>query len=200
MRSKTAIKVGAEVPMPDKHFVRPGDLVRDAFRLARKIFDSGYRPSVILVLWRGGTPVGVVVHEFLLYKGIDTYHTAVKAESYTGIGKRRTPRIEHFERVLDRIEPDSNVLIVDDIFDTGRTVRRVREMLRRKTRHVKIATLYYKPDSNTTDLVPDFFLRKTDRWIVFPHELLGLTPQEIRRKDPALAALVLDAPGDTHEC
>ena len=166
-----------------KCFVRANDLVRDAFRLAGKIYDSGYRPDALLVLWRGGTPVGIVIHEFLRYKGIETYHTVIKAESYAGIGRRKPPAIEDAERVLRTIAPESNVLIVDDIFDTGCTVARVREILSEKTQRVKIATLYYKPANNQTDLVPDYFQRTTDRWIVFPHEIVDLTPDEIRAKD-----------------
>ena len=74
--------------MSEKEFISPTDLIRDSFALAKQIYDSGYRPDVLLVLWRGGTPVGVVVHEYLLFKNIRTYHTAVKATSYSGIDRR----------------------------------------------------------------------------------------------------------------
>jgi hypoxanthine phosphoribosyltransferase len=117
--------------MTPKEFVRADDLVHDAFTLARRIYDSGYRPDTLVVLWRGGTPVGIVIHEFLLYKGVRTYHTAVKAESYTG-----------------------------------------------------------KVGREEVALRPDYYLRRTDRWIVFPHELMGLTAEEIRRKDEFLCDLL----------
>ncbi len=176
--------------MPNKAYVQANDLVRDAFRLARRIYDSGYRPDVILVLWRGGTPVGIVVHEFLLYKGVQAYHTAVKAVSYTGIEQRTTPVIEHMDAVLETLPPDSRVLVVDDIFDTGQTLRAVRDQLLPRTSQIRFATLYYKTGANQTDLEPDYFLRETADWIVFPHELLDLTPEEIRRKDPVIADLL----------
>jgi len=82
------------------------------------------------------------------------------------------------------------VLVIDDIFDTGRTVRHIRDRLRPKTAEVRVATLYYRPGNNKTDMVPDFYLRETDRWIVFPHELLDLTPDEIRMKDPVIAKMI----------
>lgn len=179
--------------MIDKEFIQANDLVRDSFALAKQVYDSGFCPDVLLVLWRGGTPIGVVVHEFLLYKGIETYHTAVKAESYTGIARRIEPRIEHLDGVLGDIADGSRVLVVDDIFDSGCTVRKVCEMLRARTRHIKIATLYYKPGKNKTDIVPDFYLRETDRWIVFPHELMGLSLDEIRAKDNFVHALLDDS-------
>jgi hypoxanthine phosphoribosyltransferase len=59
--------------MVEKEFIRADDLVRESFDLAKRIYDSGFIPDVLLVLWRGGTPVGIVIHEFLLYKGIETY-------------------------------------------------------------------------------------------------------------------------------
>ncbi len=169
--------------MAEKEYIGADELVRDSFELAARIYASGYRPDVILVLWRGGTPVGIVVHEFLLYKGVETYHTAVKAVSYTGIEKRTKPTVEHMDAVLATIGDGSRILVVDDIFDTGNTIKEVLALLGRKTDDIKFATLYYKEGTNETDLEPDFYLRKTRRWIVFPHELMDLTPAEIKAKD-----------------
>ena len=168
--------------MSVKEFIKPKELMRDSFALAKKIHDSAYRPEVLLVLWRGGTPVGVVIHEFLLYKGIETYHTAVKAESYRGMKKRTEPEIGYLKPVLDVLDKDNKVLLIDDIFDTGLTLKKVCGLLGERTRNIKIATLYYKESRNMTDITPDFFLRKTANWIVFPHELVDLTPEEIRTK------------------
>jgi hypoxanthine phosphoribosyltransferase len=169
--------------MIQKEFVRADGLARDSFALAKKIYDSGFRPDSLLVLWRGGTPVGIFIHEFLLYKGVQTYHTAVKAESYTGIGERVEPRIENLDAFLSRLTPESRVLVVDDIFDTGCTLKKVRDTLRARTSNIRIATLYYKIGTSRVDFTPDFYMRMTDRWIVFPHELMGLEPSEIKRKD-----------------
>jgi hypoxanthine phosphoribosyltransferase len=130
------------------------------------------------------------VHEYLLFKGIRTFHSAVKAESYAGIGRRRKPAIGPMDAVLGAVDRNSRVLVVDDIFDTGCTMKRVRAILERKTRQVRIATLYFKPGSNRTDLEPDYYVRKTAEWIVFPHELVGLTMAEIRGKDAFLHRLL----------
>jgi uncharacterized protein len=173
-----------------KEFVRADQLVRDSFVLARRIFDSGFRPDSLLVLWRGGTPVGIVIHEFLQFLGIQTYHLAVKAESYTAIGEQAEPRIENLDAFLRNIAPDSRVLVVDDIFDSGRTLSSVLTRLTPVTRNVRIATLYYKPGSAQVPLKPDYYLRTTDRWVVFPHELMGLTAEEIRQKDAELFRLI----------
>ena len=176
--------------MIEKEFLRADDLVRDSFSLAKRIYDSGFVPDVLLVLWRGGTPVGIVIHEFLLYKGIDTYHTALKVESYVGIGDRVEPRIEYLESLLENVTSESRVLVIDDIFDSGSTMKHVTELLAPSVSEIKIATLYYKKDANTTDITPDFYSRKTDRWIVFPHELVGLSEREIQAKDSVIADLL----------
>jgi len=176
--------------MEAKLFVTANGLVRDSFVLARRIYDSGYRPEALLVIWRGGTPVGIVIHEFLRHKGIETYHAVVKSESYVGIGRRAEPEIEHLDVVVGGFPPGSRALVVDDIFDSGGTLRAVRAALEPRTSEIRIATLYYKPRNNRTEFAPDYALRETDRWVVFPHELMDLSPEEIRQKDPGLADLL----------
>ena len=113
--------------MTDKIYLNSNELTKDSFRLAKKIYDSGFNPDVIIGLWRGGTPVGIAVHEFLHYKGVNCYHTAVKTSSYTGIDQHGATVIENLEPVLKRLTPESRVLIVDDIFDSGNTAAAVKE-------------------------------------------------------------------------
>lgn len=177
--------------MSKKEFIDPATLLRDSFGLARAVYDSGYRPDVILVLWRGGTPIGIVVHEFFEYKGVPTYHTVIKAESYLNIEQRIEPRIENLEQVVERIPCEARVLVVDDIFDTGCTLQTVRTALQPRTSDVRIATLYVRSGHNETNLAPDFFVRETDSWLVFPHELVGLSEADIARKTPDVSDLVL---------
>jgi uncharacterized protein len=50
--------------------------------------------------------------------------------------------------------------------------------------------LYYKEANNQTSIEPDFYLRKTDDWIVFPHELMGLSEGEIEEKDAYIKSLL----------
>ncbi len=176
--------------MADKLFIRADDQVRDSFMLAKQIYDSGFLPDALIVLWRGGTPIGVVIHEYLEYMGIVTYHTAIKVTTYTGIGQRKEPRIEHFDRLFEYLDTNSRVLIVDDIFDSGSTMRKVVDELKPRVQEIRVATLYYKEEANVSGLVPDYYQRKTESWIVFPHELVDLTPAEIRAKDSFVADLL----------
>ena len=44
---------------------------------------------------------------------------------------------------------------------------------------IRVACPYYKPENNKTEMVPDYFIHESDEWLVFPHEISGLTPDEI---------------------
>jgi hypothetical protein len=60
---------------------------------------------------------------------------------------------------------------------------------RLNTPTIKIATPYFKPSNNKTDKEPDYYLHSTDEWLVFPHELSGLTMQEILDNKPGIDSL-----------
>ena len=46
------------------------------------------------------------------------------------------------------------------------------------------------PTRNQTDLIPDYFIKETDEWLVFPHELDALTPEEMAVERPELAKVI----------
>ena len=173
-----------------KTYLTANDVTRDSFLLAHKVFASGFRPDAVIAIWRGGTPVGVVVQEYLQMRGISCYHTAVKITSYTGIGTHAEPALENMDSVRAQLKPDGGILVVDDIFDSGKTAEAIHRLLRPITPSIRFAMPYYKPANNTTNLTPDYFIREIDSWLVFPHELLGLSPEELRVKDPFIAALL----------
>jgi len=179
--------------MIPKTYVSADEMTRDSFLLARKIWDSGFRPDILVALWRGGSPVGIAVQEFLHAKGLDCRHTVVQCSSYTGIETAGPPVIENMDWLLQRLTPDSRVLVVDDIHDTGRTAQVIRTALGHITPHLVFATLYFKPNRNQSCRQPDVYVRETDRWLVFPHELVDLTPEEIHAKDPYVHHLLFDS-------
>lgn len=173
--------------MGSKIYLQANQLYNDSFALAKKIHDVGFIPDVMIALWRGGSPVGMAVHEFFSYKGIKFYHTIVKTVSYTGINESKEPVVENLDYVLKNISQGTKVLVVDDIFDTGSTARIMKEKLEPTGCVLRFAMPYYKPARNTTNLVPDFYIKTVNEWLVFPHEILGLTPEEIRQKDLFIA-------------
>lgn len=183
--------------MPDKIYLSAQSLLEDSFELGAQVIRSGFRPSVMIAIWRGGTPVGIAVQEMLSYFGIDTDHIAIRTSSYsTGIDERRsTIRIHGMNYLIKRIRQEDRLLIVDDVFDTGHTIEAVIDDLSRKTRlntpgDIRVAVPYYKPERNETGRVPDYYLHQTAGWIKFPHSLEGLTPEEIAEHRPDIDAIV----------
>jgi hypoxanthine phosphoribosyltransferase len=173
-----------------KVFLSAGRLLHDSFRLGKLVLDSGWRPDVLVAIWRGGTPVGVAVHELLDYRGVATIHMAAKCRSYSGIGRRGRVVFENADVLFAAVRHGHRVLVVDDIFDSGGTARAAVGLLEARGAEVRLATLYWKRRANRTNLRPHYHVRETDAWIVFPHELDGLTPAEVRRKNPALHRLL----------
>jgi len=183
----------------EKKFINAQALLEDSIRLGIKILESGFKPHFIVGIWRGGTPVGIAVQELLDYFGIKTDHIAIRTSSYTGINRRGPQIMVHgLGYIVDKTSPENSLLIVDDVYDTGLSVKAVldtlRERARKNTPHdIRIATVYYKPGNNQTDRVPDYFIHETDQWLVFPHELNGLTPGEIAEHKPYAAKFIKGA-------
>lgn len=179
----------------EKIFINAQDLLLDSFKLAAQIYESGFRPDFIIGIWRGGTPVGIAVQEYLDYKGIITDHIAIRTSSYTGINEQsKTVRVHGLHYIIENINAEDSLLIIDDVFDSGRSVKAAIEQLSTNTRknmphNLKIACPWYKPSNNKVDLIPDYYIHETDKWLVFPHELTGLTIDEIRQGKPELAAI-----------
>lgn len=167
-----------------KTYISADRQCRDSFAFARKIWDTGYRPDLLIGLWRGGTPIAISVHEFFVYMGHKCANLPVKCSSYAGMSQTSEFSIDLPEKFGSFLAPGKKILVVDDVFDSGRTAAKVKKLLLDAGCEPKIATLYYKPKNNKTDIEPDFYLHSTDEWIVFPHELEGLTKDEIRCKDP----------------
>ena len=133
------------------------------------------------------------MQEFLEYKGVETDHIAIRTSSYFGIDQQsKEIRVHGLHYIIENVNAGDELLIVDDVFDSGRSIKAVLDQLSEKTRKnmpetVKVACPWYKPERNATDIVPYFYIHETDSWLVFPHELDGLTEEEIKQGKPSLA-------------
>ena len=180
----------------DKHFISAADLLRDSFLLAEQIFASGFRPNFIVGVWRGGAPVGIAVQEYLEYKGSESDHIAIRTSYYYGIDQQsRDIRVHGLKYIIDRANHNDHLLIVDDVYDSGRSIDAVLRELREKSRRnlpetIRIACPWFKPSKNQTDVVPDYFVHETDQWLVFPHEINGLSEEEIKAGKPDMADIL----------
>ena len=180
-------------------YVGAQELLEDAFELGARVLESEFRPNFIVAIWRGGAPIGIAVQELLDYFGVETDHIAIRTSSYRGIdGRASEVRVHGLNYLLKNIEQDDRLLIVDDVFDTGRTIEVVIGTLREKARRnapleIRVAVPFYKPSRNRTARVPDYYLHETDQWIKFPHSLEGLTAEEIRCHRSALFDVLREA-------
>lgn len=177
-----------------KKYISAQQLLDDSYLLGLQILDSGFIPDIIIGVWRGGTPVAIAVHELLDYFDIKSDHIAIRTSLYSGIEQRKgSVSVDGLAYVTEKIAVKNSILIVDDVFDTGLSVKQVVDDLHEQcgagTPTIKVATPYFKPGNNKTDKEPDYYLHSTDEWLVFPHELTGLSTQEILDNKPGINSL-----------
>jgi hypoxanthine phosphoribosyltransferase len=187
--------------MSEKQYLTTQQLLEDSFRLGADIIKDGFRPSIMIAIWRGGVPMGIAIQELLTWYGIETDHIAIRTSSYSGIdGQSQEIRIHGMNYLIKNCTREDRLLIVDDVFDTGLTIDAVLAHLQDKARlntphDIRIAVPYYKPGRNRSKRVPDYYLHETEQWIKFPHSLEGLSPEEIAEHRPALHAILQKARG-----
>jgi hypoxanthine phosphoribosyltransferase len=149
---------------PEKYEVPSWNNIYDmCLKVAGQIMSSDYKPDLIVAISRGGWIPGRVLSDLLGNPKIAT----IKVEYYEDIYKTRSkPEIT---QPLTVDVSGKRVLLVDDIADSGHSLKLVKEHLFEKgAADVKICTLYHKPWSV---VVPDFNARTTDAWVCFPHEI-----------------------------
>ncbi|TXH71337.1 MAG: hypoxanthine phosphoribosyltransferase [Thiothrix sp.] len=186
----------------EKRFLDEETLILDSFRLGVQIYASGFRPSFIVGLWRGGSTVGIYVQECLQTLGVQANHIALRT-SYRGqphyqqmlADQGAGIRVHGTQYLLETLNREDSLLIVDDVFSSGHSIEAVLKRLsnhlkRNMPEQVKIATLWERPSFNATALKPDFVLHQTEDWLVFPYELSGLTQVEISEHKPWLVPLL----------
>ena len=187
--------------MGEKLYLDAQNLLEDSFRLGAQIINSGFEPTFIVALWRGGVPMGIAVQEFLKFHGIETDHIAIRTEYYSSSTIDNTARevaVYGINYLVNKCTHDDRLLFVDDVFDTGKTmqavIQRVETLARRNTPgDIRVAVPYYKPTRNQSSLVPDYYLYETDQWLKYPHSLEGLSHEEIKHHRPELAAILAEA-------
>ncbi|MDR1506997.1 MAG: phosphoribosyltransferase [Treponema sp.] len=173
------------------------DTVRDnALKLARRIFNDGFIPDVIYVSLRGGACLGNVISEYfkvIKHHGRPVYYAAVVARSYTDVRQSGQIKVEGWTYAPEHLRIGDKVLLVDDIFDSGRTINHLSRIILEKgipREDFKVAVHDYKyfyDREEQLPVQPDYWCRKhelsvhdEDCWIHYmSHELVGLSPSEL---------------------
>lgn len=129
--------------------------------LSTQIVDDGFKPSVIIAVARGGLiPAGAMTYS-LGVKLTD----AINVEFYTDVAQTLPDPILLAPMLDTESIAGQQLLVVDDVADSGRTLHLVMKLLRGFGADVKSAVLYAKPN---TVVAPDYCWKRTDKWIVFP--------------------------------
>jgi uncharacterized protein len=132
-----------------------------AGELAQQVADSGFAPTVLLAIARGGLPVAGAIGYALGLKRC----LVINVEYYVGIDERLDAPVL-LAPALDATHlADQRVLVVDDVADTGETLRLVIDTVRPAVAELRTLAIYHKPRSVVR---PDYVWRHTDRWIEFP--------------------------------
>ena len=169
----------------EKKFITAQELLEDSFRLASKVFDDGFRPQFIVGIWRGGAPIGIAVQEYFDYKKVEADHISVRTSSYYGINQQSKEITVHgLHYIIENANADDGLLIVDDVFDSGRSIKALISQLKLLMRNnmpkdIRTACPWYKPANKQVDITPNYYVHESSEWLVFPHEISGLTPDEI---------------------
>ena len=135
-----------------------GDATRE---LAQMVVDSGFHPDMILSIARGGLFAAGAMSYAL---GIKNLHV-MNVEFYTDI-EERLPLPVMLPPVPRQVDlSQKKVLVVDDVADTGGTLRLVRDFCAEHVAEIRTAVIYEKPHSIVHC---DYVWRETDLWIDFP--------------------------------
>jgi len=184
--------------MSEKHYIPAQQLLEDSFRLGANIIKDGFRPSIMIAIWRGGVPMGIAIQELLAWYGIETDHISIRTSSYSGIdGRSHEIMIHGLNYLIKNCTREDSLLIVDDVFDTGLTIQaviaRLREKARLNTPHdIRVAVPYDKPTRKLADRAPEYYLHETEQWLKYPHSLEGLSIEEVAKNRPELFAIIED--------
>jgi hypoxanthine phosphoribosyltransferase len=191
-----------------KEFVTYDTVRNNAIKLAYKIYRDGFIPDIIYVSLRGGAYMGNVISEYFKFvkdDGRPVFYAAVVARSYTGFDQQESIKIDGWTYNPDFLRHGDKVLLVDDVFDSGRTINYLARVIMERglpRSDVKIAVHDYKVRDyipQRLPILPDYWCRKIEvkskedeLWIHYmSHELEGLTQQEIvehyLKDDPSLA-------------
>lgn len=167
----------------DKRFISHREIFAMSTELGLKVAESGFRPEMVVAVWRGGALPCLVVHEVLMRAGQACSTAVLTAKSYQGIGQRGDEvKTEGLEAVAGLCQSLQRILIVDDIVDTGHTLRHLKQALAVLCPwlDVRFAALYQR---SHCDVMVDYVNLIDDHWLVFPHEMEGLTETELLDHD-----------------
>lgn len=171
----------------DRYFMKllilSWDMIYDTcITLSEKVIKDCYKIDVIIGISRGGLiPARIFSDIFNIYNIF-----IVAARYYKDINQKLEKPIISINADINSLN-DKNILIVDDLTDTGNTLLTLIDILQDRAKTIKTLTLYKKPKSK---FIPDYYTDISDEWIVFPWERCEILRSILKRKeDPSMIRL-----------
>lgn len=175
----------------------------DAHQLAHRVLQSGFRPTHMVALWRGGARIALYMHEYLeLASGLKVDCVTVRTSLYESQQAQREVRVHGEQYLVDVLQAEHRLLFVDDILESGRSLGALRDVLAlklgaRMPHECKVAVMFTKSEKwQWGQPKADFFVRDVPEycWVVFGHELESLSLPELQRQmsPAALDRLTVD--------
>ena len=194
-----------------KEFLPYNTVRNNALKMAYTLYRDNFIPDIIYVSLRGGVYLGNVISEYfkvILHRVSPVYYAAMVARSYTGVRESEEVKVEGWTYSPESLRTGDKILLVDDIFDSGKTINHLAKIIMEKgipRRDLKVAVhdykyIYDRPEQ--LPIQPDYWCRKhelsindEDIWIHYEsHELIGLSKEELEehyyKDDPELREIL----------
>lgn len=176
-------------------YTTPNEIGRLSVKLARKIYEDGFSPDVMLATYCGGAVISAYMRGVFRKKGLRTEDYPIQGSSYSGEGQRsKTIKLYSINDIIEILNGKhegingnefkrENILIADDVFDEGLTSSKIKNRLLSDVKHpikIKTSMLHWKPTQNKTSENPDYYLESLPEapWIVYPHEIEDMKTKE----------------------
>lgn len=129
----------------------------DVNLLAKEV-KASFAPDAIVAIARGGMTLGHFLAEALEMRDLYAINSIHYEET------RKLDTIDVFN--IPDLSRATQVLVVDDIIDSGETMIEIKRVLQEKYPHItmKVAAVFYKEKAL---LRPDFAAREATQWIEF---------------------------------
>lgn len=179
-----------------KEFLQYDQVRNNTLMLAHKIYqEDGFIPDVIYCSLRGGAYMANIISEYYklaLKNHKPVLYAAVVAHSYSDVRKHDAVRIDGWTYSPDYLRTGDKIMLVDDIYDSGKTLNYLVEILLEKgvpRENIKVVVHDFKlyKYREQGPIKPDYYCRKFEinspdenNWINYcSHEMVGLKPEEL---------------------